>query len=408
MKDIDHDLITRALRTPTKVVLEYLRAGGWSVRYWTPQPDSARIEAAGAVSSSAFAQYLLRRGDDSRIYALPADPDNFGRHQLLAELVDGVATTQGRAVDEVWYDIARLPVDEVTVRLQGEDLPDGLPFAEIGEFMGGLKKAVRSAARSAFHRLPFHGRGRPANEVNDILKRVRLAEAHGGSFVAILRSTVLRPLDLQPPPQPTLWDESDELSRKIERGPQRASIAALIAGTDGAAMLAESVRSGEGLDDELMTQAVAEGVAAELCEGLATMVARKGDRGKRSVSMEARWSPLSPPSTESVRPSPIASDLVEELRQIASRLRRHETASEVELYATVVALRLHGKSLDDGGKVEVLVDFRGKQRRASILVDGAQMTSAHHSLGEGARIHLRAKVDIDGSQLRLKNVDLVG
>jgi hypothetical protein len=210
-----------------------------------------------------FGAIFSRKGDaGEQEVILPTSPQARDFARRMAELVDDLANSSGRAATDVLTDLTLAPFDVIKVRSSDADDYGSVRLSagvDLHTEARNLVLAAANAAASPFPRASW--RGRRIEEVSAYLDNVRLGQSQRGSFVL----TLLSPWDFTPSTQPSLDLQEVTFGRRVTRSLARALNATQTAirqsVADGVTPLVEAYRAG---------------VSSNLCQALAKL-AREGD-----------------------------------------------------------------------------------------------------------------------------------
>ncbi|NKE62875.1 hypothetical protein FXN61_41600 [Lentzea sp. PSKA42] len=156
---------------PVEAVTGYLRATGWY-----PQPQ-------------VWSTLTVWTHDDGAEVLVPARDGMNDAELRTRELLEGVATREGRVVADVLLDISSgSPADVISVHTHPLDMPSGwssLPFAL--ENLASLTSVVHATIRAIDHGAFVGSRGRLPKKAHDMVDRMLVGPVRAGSCVLPVR-----------------------------------------------------------------------------------------------------------------------------------------------------------------------------------------------------------------------------
>ena len=332
-----------------------------------------------AISPASLSAYARLRGWEkaepygahSDVYVATDLPEVIlPRTQRLADYADVAARLIqifAQAVDvdesELLRELTIADRDAIRVRASGDHtvtVTDGLAL------IAGAKDMISAAARSLFEPRAAY-QGRPAKEVVEYLKRVRLGDVEQGSFVVTLLPPAVPPTvdGLQlPPGRERISGTHHNSDEWLENEPIERRTTWQLADALGATRDAMAETIGGGGD--AFGNAISRGTSANLCKALADMTAPF-----EALDLSLTWA--------LTRPTPTADTLVRfefthedscVLREAARVLRERSVQTNVRLIATVEGLKRQGREvalrtqLDGGARAVVAHLTRRDYERA--------------------------------------------
>jgi len=262
--------------------------------------------------------------------------DGMGDSELrVSEIVDVLASIEGRPVEEIARDIGSPHADQHWYRTFATSLPMGFTTLRAGlNALHGVMTMLSSAARAVVDGPHFAFPGELPAEVGRLVDRVELAPTRPGSYVFPVRV----PLGDDP-----------ELARK-------ASMQLL----DAVVAVRDAAASG---DLAAFDATVSAGVSAELCEGMHGLA---GADGSEPFEIGFRWARGLPTDLRTtVVEFPDGS--TEIIAAAADRLRRHHSpAGEVTVTGTVESLH-DQPARDDRWRIRVRGEVSGAKGNRRVL-----------------------------------------
>jgi hypothetical protein len=223
----------------------YLEANGWEV--FERQPGGTEWSNVSAPDDAIW---------------LPKNARMRGYAARVGDILKVLANVERRSERDILFDVTHAAFDMQRIQL----LPDGTPgtvrLSDGAESLDGIRKWVISGATSAALGDPYlvHPNRRPA-EVQTFIRETRLAAPAEGSFVWHVVTPVGRHGQ-------TTFPMPDESGGEAHLDFGRRATLALYRATLAAKGAAETVTAGEDAIAEVFAAQVAEGVSANLCEGL--------------------------------------------------------------------------------------------------------------------------------------------
>ena len=358
-----------AARTPAELSM-YLRSTGWRL-----------AERKGTVAS-----WVRPAGSSEGDFEVlqPLDPNSRDYAARVGDVVATLAVAEDRSELDILRAITDVSNDIHSVSILPADEAPGLISLEDGvTAYESLRNLVVASAYPVFARQ--HRAVQPPRkpqELTDFLRTVRIGPAMEGSYVLAVHTPVPPRLAQQQPladGETAPWPEEYPMGRQVSLRMYAAVRAAHEAAQ--AALL-----SSDGLDP--FTDAVAEGLSANLCESLAGLGGSSGHPFEMSLSLSAvRGEPTR------LAPVRFRRDHLPVLREAAVELRARSPEEDVVVTGDVV--RLHREA---GGAGEITlagrVDDQEPLRRIWVDLaadDYATAMRAHQEMRE---------VSVSGSLVR--------
>ncbi|MFO1199041.1 MAG: hypothetical protein U1E86_18940 [Burkholderiaceae bacterium] len=320
--------------------------------------DSAALRA---ISPSALAAFARGEGwtkgdaygDHADVYSGAGKPEIIlPRTERLADyaavvskIVDVFAESMERDALAVYRELVGADRDVVRVRAFGIDEDGTVPInagVRIVEHARDMLLAAACAVRSP---QPLYRAGANRDAI-DYIRRVRLGQTEHGSYVVTLLAPV--PPMLQPRLSPTWVSLDDE---PIERQVTRRLVTALEASRNAV----ELAMSGDGASFE---RAVEEGVSANLCESVASLIEESND-----LEINISWA-RTRPTPEIRRTVMFSSSDADILREAARTFRQRQPKPDVKLFGTVLKLKRDQEEVEGLVTLKAMVDEKVQSVRA--------------------------------------------
>ncbi len=323
--------------------------------------DQEALKAISPSAVSAFARSLgwtrvSSYGEHSDIYAADGKPelliprsDRLGDYpSVMSRLIGFFSQTMERDELGVYRDLIGADRDVIRVRSYGAD-EDGSVNIDAGvKLVAQAREMLLAAACAAKTPQPLFRAG--ANkEANDYIGRVKLGQTEHGSFVVTLLAPV--PPQLQPELDP-VWASIDD--EPMERLVTRKLVSALSASK----LAAERASTGEG---SAFDKAVSEGVSANLCEAVASLIEQSGE-----LDISVTWA-RTRPTPEKHRKISFSQSDADILKEAARTFRRKQPKPDVTLYGTVNKLKRDHEEIE--GVVSLKAIVEDKLQSVSAVLD---------------------------------------
>ncbi|MDX2091694.1 MAG: hypothetical protein SFX73_27785 [Kofleriaceae bacterium] len=351
-------------------------------------------------SPSDVSGYLLRTGwtreaGDDR-WSLFVRHDDGGRVEIevpmregardypraLAMLVDDLARVEGRAPATVARELRASGRDVVDLVFRGEAFDAGGVDLESGRAAyDAARDLVLAAACAALEPRPVFGRRKPLQAMEH-LTRARFAPARHGSYVVSIETPVPPGLDAQGSED----DETAPFERRVN-----VVLARALAGAHSAATQASTA-----LSMDPFTTRVPDGVSANLCEALASLLSVAPQLKVDFAFARTRPAPQFP--RKSLEYAPFMRDV---LAEAARQLRVHSPWPDFELEGPVVQLR--SPAPEQGGDAEVVTMIDGRARKVSLALGASEYQVAVDAHREGRVIRCVGDLVRAGKGFALQN-----
>ena len=349
----------------------------------SPAALSAYARAEGWVRDGAY-------GDHSDVYAAEGLPEVIlPRTQRLGDYASVVSRlieifAQVAETDELSLYRDLVTADRDVIRVRTSESTDGAVAVGDGiSLMQGARDMLLAAACSLRNPRPLYRAG--ANrEASDYLGRVRLGQTEHGSFVVTLLTPVIPPL-LQPSFDPDWTPDEDSSERLVTRR--------LV---DALKAVRHATERTVGGDTDAFYEAVEDGVSANLCESLVTLI-----EPFPTLDVGLTWARTRPmPSARSV--VRFANDDAPIIREAARSFRDREPQTDVRLFGFVQQLRRDEEETD--GTITLHASVDGRQARSVTAVlnpyDYERAIQAHR---DKAPVVAEGDLERAGQRWRLDN-----
>ena len=310
-----------------------------------------------ALSAYARAEGWVRNGaysDHSDVYAAEGLPEiilprtqRLGDYaHVVSQLIDIFA--QVADMDEVSIYRDLVTADRDVIRVRAADSNDGAVAVDDGiSLMQGASDMLLAAACSLRNPQPLYRAG--ANrEASDYLRQVRLGQTEHGSFVVTLLTPVIPP-PMQPTFDPELASDNDSIERLVTRRLAEALEA-----------VRQATERTVGGDGAAFFEAVDNGVSANLCESLVTLI-----EPFPTLDIGLTWA-RTRPMKSARRVVRFANDDAPIIREAARSFRDREPQPDVRLFGFVQQLRRDKEETD--GTITLRASVDGQQIRSVTAV----------------------------------------
>ena len=349
----------------------------------SPLALSAYARVAGWSRSESF-------GDYSDVYVGSGLPEIIiPRTQRLGDYAQVVAHlisifAQVADVNEVilYNDLVVADRDVTRVRVNDSDVNGSISLEQGPNLVSGARDMLLAAACSLHEPRPVYRVG--ANkEANDYLRRVRLGQTEQGSFVVALLSPVIPP-PVQEPLLPDLENYLDPLERRVTRRLTQALSA-----------VHEATAKTMTGDAAAFTNAVTEGISANLCEALAKML-----EPYEYLDVSTTWA-QSRPMQGSRHSVQFSKDDTVILLEAARSFRSREPRLDVTLFGSVQRLKRDDSETD--GTVTLRAHFDGRIQSVTAVLSEFDYDRAIVAHRDKAPVIVEGDLDRFGQRWRLLN-----
>jgi len=368
------DAAALAARTPAELSA-YLRARGWDLASRTPSGATWTHELDGQE-----VEILQPLDHELRDYPL-----------RVADALATLAAFEGRSELDVLRDMSAATWDVHTLRMFPADEPAGMIGMEDGVLaMESLRGLVSAAAYPIFSQRSraVQPARRPQGLV-DFLRGVRIRPATEGSFILTAHTPVPPRLAMQT----SLFDDStpEHSDEPVER---RVSLAIYRAVRVASSAADAALLTDDGLQP--FTDAVEDGLSANLCEALAGSGGASGHPFEFSLSMAVTR------QAGALAPIRFARHHLPLLREAASELRARTPEENVTIIGDVV--RLH-REATAGGEITLVgrVDDADTLRRIWVELAGDDYSVAMDAHVRTRQVSLTGNLSRRGTRFYLTN-----
>lgn len=316
----------------------YLSAHGWQIAETYPDKSTRWAHAT----------------DNSRNITFPTDSIQAKTADQKRELVNVLATQEGRSAQEILMELVHSGADHLRVNLQRPETSRGtLALDNAARISQGLNKLLTALAWAMLEPRPFLAGKKPA-QVSKYSRTLEIGpnQAENGYTIHVL--SPLEDID------------QDSFSRQ--------ALLSLV-NTLGAVRMALEMHT---LTPDQLGQLVAQYITADLCEALVLILGkpstkkrnRSGSISAREVRFDFDWSPTLSVPSETPNQVIFQSELAESLQELAERLRETRPHENFQLQGWVIDLK---RSDQTGlGKVTVNNQNRDTVPKVSIELESEQ------------------------------------
>ena len=359
-------------------------------------------EALAAVSPAALSAYARslgwtrteEYGEHSDVYSAAGLPEIIlPRTQNLADYPSVVSQLIAIFADSVETDILLLYRDLVTAdrdvirfRVTDSEEDGSVPVSAGVDLMVGAKDMILAAACSLKDQRPAYRAG--ANrEATEYLSQVRLGQTEQGSFVVTMLTPVIAPR-VQLILASEFESNDDPLGRQMTKHLESALVAVRRA--------TEQTNSGE---VGAFQEAVRQGVSANLCEAIVTLLAPFP-----TLDTTLSWARTRPVDRTRSR-FRFASADAPILREAARSLRAQAPREDEPVYGMVRRLQ-RGKH-DIEGTITLTASIDGKNQSVAVVLSQSDYERAIEAHKDRAAVLMKGDLDRVGQRWRLLNPEIV-
>ncbi len=343
MKTIITDKDALATLPPLEVAT-YLRAKGW---------DRTSHNSGSSV-------WLKSMDGDSVEALLPLDSSMSDFSFRMAELLQLLATVEGRSESVIFTDLLTTNADVIRARIEDAELRDGsVPIEIYAQIAQRARDMMLAAACSATQRKAVWYASKPRQAIEQ-MRKVRMGQSERGSYVLSIVSRV-SPV-LHTPANGRLFETEAPFERQVTQMLATSLFAMNAAATEAAA-------TGE---FEAFQNAVELGVSANLCEAVAGFW--DDDNRDRRVEFSFSWSPARPIDHSVPSSINFNSDRILVIREAARLMKEQSPTEDFLLEGAVV--KLDRENMERPGKVTIIGLVDGKPKRVSLELSDPQYGSA--------------------------------
>ena len=364
--------------------------------------DANSLRAVSPASLSAYARLngwekTEPYGAHSDVYAAVGLPEVIlPRTQRIGDYAEVTARlirtfAQTAAVDE--SDLLRelRTADRDAIRIHAS-CDDAVTIDHGLILISGAKDMIASATRSLFEPRAAY-KGRPAKEVLEYLRRVRLADMAQGSFSVLLLPPAVPPavdhVLERLPGEGRIGGINEAEEEPIERQATRRLADAL--GATRQAM-AETI----GGESDAFGNAISKGMSANLCQALAAMTAPF-----ETLDLSLTWALTRPAHTNQEIRFAFAKEESCILQEAARALRKRRVQADVRLTASVEGLKRKGR------EVTLAAHMDGGSRLVVAHMTPADYERAIDIHKRSAKVELTGDLELLGRRTSLLNPRIV-
>lgn len=305
--------------------------------------------------------------------------------RAVRELLANLEIVERRPAAQILRDILSTTVDLVRLGLKGQATEDGRASIEADvRIREAARELVLSAACASITPKPVYGKRKPEQAMKH-LELARFGTSEVGSYVVTIETPI--PPKLQATLQP---DEDPEPPYERRVG---LVMARAVAAAHSAAQ--ESAASGS-LDP--FTRRVQDGVSANLCDALATLLE---SASAQTLSVRFSFASVRPTHEPVPRHTEISADARPILRSVATELRARSPWTDFEVEGPVQMLDSSDPS--QGGVAVVLAKIDGRHRKVSVRLDPSDYQEAIRAHGERRLVRCAGELVHQGRNFELRN-----
>jgi hypothetical protein len=361
----------RALRPHD--VAAYLRTRGWSVEG----------------TFGAFTRYARGSNGGREQIEVPRASEYEDYHLRMGEVLRALSRLEKRSQLELLEDLSLAGTDVVRMRLSGVDFVDGsVPLEDGALLVERVRDVMLASACAAVQPRAYFGTRKPA-EATEYVRKVRLGQTEVGSFVVKVLSPV--PPLLSPLEAGNFFPE--DLPLPFERRVTEMLLGASRAATNAAVEAGATGTLGP------FEQAVAAGVSANLCEGLASMLV---DRPYSALELSVGWARSRPAPAGSERVVRVTRETAQLMVSAAQQFKARAPREGFELEGYVVALDNENVGTH-GGVITIAAEVDAGTRRVRVVLDAGDYKKALDAHGKMARVGCSGRLVKAGRQYELKD-----
>ena len=360
--------------------------------------DTEALKAVSPAALSAYARAAGWRkvetyGDHSDVYSARARPEVIlPRTERLGDYADVVSRlieifANVSDTDELSLYRDLVTADRDVIRVRAAENSDGAVAVDDGlALLRGARDLLLAAACSLWNPRPLYRAGSNREAVEHV-QRIRLGQTEQGSFAVTLLTPVVAP-----PIQPILIDDCESEDDPVERRLTRRLIGAL----EAARTATERTVSG---DAEAFSEAVEEGVSANLCDALGTLI-----EPFPALDISVTWARTLPRQTarETIcfgrTDAPI-------LRKAAQSFHNREPRPDVQVSG--IAQRLRRDEAEVGGDVVLLASIDGRNQAVTAYLQPFDYERAIQAHKTKAPIIMNGDLERVRRRWRLQNAYIV-
>lgn len=292
-------------------------------------------------------------------------------NRRLGNLISDLSGYLKKSIAALKEEISQGAEDRIYFRMDGDAVRSGkLPLADAARTYSQISRIVVASACSTIRRRSYHGRSRP-KAARDMLKHLQAAAPERGSYVIPLVNDL---------PSLDSFHEDPTLDLNVES--ERVLFPRRVLYTLHSALVELSrMASEEGVaDGRALTTAVLEGLSAETCVAVSTILKTEGIG---TFSIDFGWAPTRR-IPELNNHFTFSSDQAPVVERVGQKLRRAETVSDEVIYGTVIALKRPVS--EDEGDVTVSAVIGDTVRHIKMTLDEDAYRIASQANSDRARV----------------------
>ncbi len=357
--------------------------------------DTDALSAVSPAALSAYARSLgwikkEQYGGHSDVYGADDRPEIIlPRTQNLADypnvvsrLVTIFADVSETDVNALYRDLVTADRDVVRLRVTDNSDDGSLPVSAGVNLMVGAREMILAVACSLSEPRPAYRAG--ANrEATEYVRQVRLGQTEQGSFVLTMLTPVIPPR-VQQVMEGEFEPNDDPIGRRMTKHLEAALLATR-----------QATEQTNGGDANAFRNAVEQGVSANLCEAIATLL-----EPFPSLDTSLSWARTRP--VERTRSSlRFASADAPILLEAARSLRSHEPQEDVPVFGIVQRLRRGEQETD--GTISLTASIDGRNQSVVAMLSQSDYERAIESHKKKAAVVMRGDLQRVGQRWRLLN-----
>jgi len=355
------------------------------------------LDIAGYLAANGWLQVRNRPGiaqywtkGEQYEVLLPVERRMDGFESLMAELLKTLEIAENVDQFALADRIRDGSADTVRVVLDSDDTADGtVEVTSASVLVSSARSMLAASAATTVQPRAYYARRRH-RQVNDYMRRVRMAPLSSGSFVLRLLSPV--------PPVPRAGQlHTGAIGVNVDDPFSRRVVATLSDGLSAANTAAEVMYAGIDYENQL-TALVMQGLSANLCEAIANTAEAVGD-GRLTVGIS--WSWRRPEITDRPVSFVYNSDRIEAIKEAGRLLKGFAPREEFELLGTIV--KLERGPTDLTGRVFVRAFFDESFKSVAITLTDEVYGTAVQAHESRALVACLGELSRDGRQYELRN-----
>ena len=360
--------------------------------------DTEALKAVSPAALSAYARAAGWRkvetyGDHSDVYSARARPEVIlPRTERLGDYADVVSRlieifANAAETDELSLYRDLVTADRDVIRVRAAENGDGAVAVDDGlALLRGTRDMLLAVACSLWNPRPLYRTGSNREAVEQV-QRIRLGQTEQGSFAVTLLTPVVAP-----PMQPFLTDD-----RELEDDPVERRLTRRLTGALEAARTATERTVVGGTD--VFSEAVVEGVSANLCDALATLI-----EPFPTLDVSVTWARTLPRriAREIVRFGQADAPI---LREGARSFRSREPRPDVQVSGIVQ--RLIRDEAEVGGNATLRASIDGRNQSVTAILQSFDYERAIRAHQAKALIVMEGDLERVGQRWRLLNARVV-